>query len=52
MIVLHALGIAGGFLLLPKGWLLVTLGLWVLARVNPLVSAFVFLGWLVLGGGR
>ncbi|MCL7465660.1 hypothetical protein [Phaeovulum sp. NW3] len=48
MKMLSALGlVAGGFLLVPKGAVVLTV-IWALAKVNPVLGVLLFSGWLLL----
>jgi hypothetical protein len=48
MTILSALGLlAGGFLLVPKG-MMIMLVIWLVAQVQPVIGATLFVLWLVL----
>jgi hypothetical protein len=44
--------LAGGLLFLPKGWVAMTLLLWVITKASPLTAVLVFTGSLIWGGLR
>jgi len=42
--------LVGGILFVPKGLIAVAVAIWVVSRMNPLLSVLLFTGALVFGG--